>query len=190
MQSGVLAMDGRRSRGVHVWLLVCAAAALDACGGGSDDAVPSPPSPSPPAPAPGPPPPPSPTPPEVQVSGQSPVAAGCTGGAVAGQAFVHSEVEPWLAIDLNDPRRMLGAWQQDRWSNGSARALVSASSSDGGATCQMHLHPMSGCGGAAPGSSGDFERVTDPWVVFSPDGTAHVMGLATIGPALADGSQS
>jgi hypothetical protein len=124
------------------------------------------------------------------VSQPSPVAAGCTGGAVSGQAFVHSEVEPWLAIDRNDARRVLGAWQQDRWSNGSARALVSASSSDGGASWQMHLHPMSRCGGAAPGSSGDFERVTDPWVDFSPDGTAYVMGLATIGPSLVDGSQS
>jgi hypothetical protein len=126
----------------------------------------------------------------VQVSQPSPVAAGCTGGAVSGQAFVHSEVEPWLAIDRNDARRVLGAWQQDRWSNGSARALVSASSSDGGASWQMHLHPMSRCGGAAPGSSGDFERVTDPWVDFSPDGTAYAMGLATIGPSLVDGSQS
>jgi hypothetical protein len=126
----------------------------------------------------------------MRVSQASPVADGCTGGAVAGQAFVHSEVEPWLAIDRRDVRRVLGAWQQDRWSNGSARALVSASSSDGGATWQMHLHPMSRCGGAAPGSSGDFERVTDPWVDFSPDGTAYVMGLATTGPSLVDGSQS
>jgi hypothetical protein len=161
------------------WMLWgCVSTLLQGCGGGDGDG---------PAPAP---PPALPPPAEVQVSDLSPVAAGCIGGATSGQPFVNSEVEPWLAIDRRDGRRWLGAWQQDRWDNGSARALVSAVTVDGGATWRTHLHPMSRCGGAAPGSSGDFERVTDPWVDFSPDGTAHLMGLATTGRSLTDGSQS
>lgn len=148
------------------------AAMLHACGGGGGDAV---------APVPA---------PQVQVSRFSPVPAGCTGRVTSGATFVNSEVEPWLAIDRRDGSRWVGGWQQDRWNNGGARALVSASSLDGGATWQTFLHPMSRCGGAASGSSGDFERATDPWVDFSPDGTAHFMGLATSGPSLVDGSQS
>jgi hypothetical protein len=153
-------------------------ALLHACGGGDGETIAPPPASAPPAP------------PEVQVSGSSPVAPGCSGGVASGAAFVHSEVEPWLAIDRRDGARLIGAWQQDRWSSGGARAVVSASSLDGGATWQSFLHPMSRCGGAASGSSGDFERATDPWVDFSPDGTAHVMALATSGPLLVDGSQS
>ena len=154
-------------------------ALLHACGGSDGESITPPPAPTP-----------SPAPPEVQVSDSSPVAAGCSGGVSSGAAFVHSEVEPWLAIDRHDGTRWLAGWQQDRWSNGGARAVVSASSLDGGATWQSFLHPMSRCGGAASGSSGDFERATDPWVEFSPDGTAHFMALATSGPLLVDGSQS
>ena len=165
-------MGGRCLR--YVGLLACTAVALGACGGGSDGGT---------APQ-------VPLPPDAQISHLSPVVAGCTGGAIAGRVFVNAEVEPWLAIDRRNGLHMVGAWQQDRWSNGSARALVSASSADGGATWQTHLHPMSRCGGATPGSSGDFERVTDPWVDFSPDGTAHMMGLASSGLSLVDGSES
>src|SRR4030095_10318547 len=33
--------------------------------------------------------------------------------------------------------------------------------------------------GAAPRSAGDCERGSDPWISFSPDGTAHYMALVT-----------
>ena len=155
-------------------LLVVGSAVLHGCGGGSDGDAPVPAPPSA----------------EIRVSHLSPVAAGCTGGATLGAFFVNAEVEPWLAIDRRDGSHWIAAWQQDRWSNGGARALVSAVSFDSGARWQAQLHPMSRCGGAAPGSSGDFERVTDTWVDFAPDGTAHLMGLATTGPSLVDGSAS
>ena len=71
-------------------------------------------------------------------SGVSPVAVGRTGltpGAtgVSGINFANAEVEPVAAIHPANPKLLLAAWQQDRWSNGGARALVSAVSSDGGA---------------------------------------------------------
>jgi len=125
-----------------------------------------------------------------QASGPSPVAAGCTGGVASGVAYVNSEVEPWLAADPRDPNRLLAAWQQDRWSSGGARGLVTALSTDGGATWVRTLHPMSRCGGAAPGSAGDFERVSDPWVDFGPDGVAYAMGLVATGIVLQPGSSS
>jgi hypothetical protein len=173
--------DGRSRNGALRFAAIVLVALLHACGGGDGPG---------PAPSPEPSPAPPPAPAQVQVSDRSPVATGCTGGASSGAAFVNSEVEPWLAIDPGNGRRWIGGWQQDRWSNGSARALVSASSLDGGVTWQTFVHPMSRCGGAMGGSSGDFERATDPWVDFSPDGTAHFMGLATSGPLLGEGSQS
>jgi len=105
-------------------------------------------------------------------------------------ANANAEVEPWAAVDPGNPGRLLAAWQQDRWSNGGARALVVALSKDGGATWLRTLLPFSRCGGAVAGAAGDFERATDPWVDFTPGGTALVMGLAFSGAALADDSSS
>ncbi len=126
--------------------------------------------------------------PARRVSAATPVAAGCNGGSASGTLYVDAEVEPMAAVDPVDGNRVIAAWQQDRWSSGGARALVAAVSSDGGASWQRTLLPMSRCGGAAAGSAGDFERATDPWIDFGPDGTAHVMGLALSGAAFQPGS--
>jgi hypothetical protein len=133
---------------------------------------------------------PLPTPPG-RVSLTSPVAAGCVGGAATGgTAYVNAEVEPMLARHPTQPALLAAAWQQDRWSDGAARALVSASSDDGGNTWRHTLHPFSRCGGAAAGSAGDHERATDPWVDIGSDGTLHMMALATSGAALAASSRN
>ena len=148
---------------------------LVGCGGGGD------------GPDPGPPPL---TLPAGKVSAASPVAAGCTGGASTGTLYAEAEVEPMLARAPADARHLVATWQQDRWSDGSARALVTATSFDGGATWQRTLQPFSRCGGAAPGSTGDNERSTDPWVDIGSDGTVHLMGLATTGGSFAAGSSN
>jgi len=41
-------------------------------------------------------------------------------------------VEPSVAVDPTDPMHLIGAWQQDRWSNGAANGIVSAVTFDGG----------------------------------------------------------
>ncbi len=128
--------------------------------------------------------------PSRQASAATPVAPGCTGGSTSGTFYAEAEVEPFAAAHPLNPNQLLAAWQQDRWSNGGARALVTALSSDGGATWQRSLIPMSRCGGALAGSSGDYERATDPWVDFGPDGTAHLMGLAFNGGSFTAGSAS
>ncbi len=164
----------RRARR-HIAAPIAAFLLAAACGGGGDDAG-----------APGVPE----TPPLRQASSASPVASGCTGGAASGTVYVNAEVEPWVAADPRDPNRLLAAWQQDRWSNGGARGLVAALSTDGGATWARTLLPMSRCGGALAGSSGDFERASDPWIDIGPDGTAYVIGLALSGSALVAGSSN
>lgn len=128
--------------------------------------------------------------PARRASAATAVAAGCNGGSVSGTNYANAEVEPYAAVNPGNANHLLATWQQDRWSDGGARALVSAISLDGGATWQRTLQAMSRCGGAAPGSAGDYERASDPWVDFSPDGTAHAMGLGLTGTALQPGSTS
>jgi hypothetical protein len=144
---------------------------LAACGGGGGDAALGSGAPQPALPA-------------RIVSGATPVPAGCTGGSSTGTLYVSAAVEPFAAVHPSDGSHLLAAWQQDRWSDGGARALVSAVSLDGGATWQRTLQPMSRCGGAAAGTAGDFARVSDPWVDFVPDGTAHMAGLVFSGASL------
>ena len=170
-----------RSRRGRLWLALGMAGWLVACGGGGGGASIDPtPTPTP-----------TPTPVTARkLSADSPVAAGCTGGSNTGTLYVGAEVEPMAASFAADSQHMVAVWQQDRWSDGGARALVSAVSTDGGATWQRSLQPMSRCGGAAPGSAGDFERVSDPWIDVASDGVVHLVGLVLNGGVLTAGSSS
>jgi hypothetical protein len=159
-----------------VWGLAAALAA--ACGGGGDDGA------SPPAAAPQPP-----AGSGVVVSAASPMDAGCNGGASAGTLYINAEVEPYVAVNPRDANHLVGAWQQDRWSGGAARAVMTAASFDGGRTWTRTLQPFSRCAGGA-GTSGDYERATDPWVDIGPDGTVHAMGLAVTGGSFTTGAIS
>lgn len=123
-------------------------------------------------------------------SGPSPLAVGCEGGATSGTAYIGAEVEPHLAVDPSDPRRLAAIWQQDRWSNGSARALVAAWSNDGGRAWTRVALPFSRCGGGTALNGGDYERATDPWLAWSPDGTVHAMSLSTNGGVFTTGSRN
>jgi hypothetical protein len=71
--------------------------------------------------------------PPAAISGLGPFSS-CTFGATrGGVVYTSSEVEPWLALDPVSGN-LVAVWQQDRWSDGAARALGTAVSSDGGAT--------------------------------------------------------
>jgi hypothetical protein len=126
--------------------------------------------------------------PAVPVSGASPI-AGCLGDQPgSGTNFVNSEVEPWMAVNPADPDgggpagpgdNLLGAWQQDRWNNGGSRGIVTASSFDGGLTWALNPNTKSStCTGGTPANGGNYERASDPWVDFSPNGTAYLMTLS------------
>ncbi len=127
--------------------------------------------------------------PNSPISAASPVAAACNGGNTGGTAYVNAEAEPWAATSPVQSLHVLAAWQQDRWSTGGARAIVSAVSSDGGLSWTRTLQPLSRCGGGSA-AGGDYERVTDPWVDIGPDGAAYLMTLAFNGSAFAPSSAS
>jgi hypothetical protein len=118
------------------------------------------------------------------------VLAGCTGGSASGTLYANAEVEPFAAAHPGNAHVMISAWQQDRWSNGGARALVTAVSSDAGKTWTRHLLPFSRCSGAAAGSSGDYERASDPWVDIGPSGVMYSMALAFSGTSFTPGASS
>ena len=105
------------------------------------------------------------------VSGPSPF-AGCTVGG-AGTNYVNAEVEPYVAVNPANPTNYIGVWQQDRWSNGGAHGLMSAASFDGGATWKPVPQPFSACAGGL-----GYERASDPWVSFGPDGTAYSVSIS------------
>lgn len=114
-------------------------------------------------------------------SGSTPFANGCDGVAANGTVYAGAEVEPFLAVDPLDPATMVGIWQQDRWSNGSARGLVSATTHDGGRSWRRTVLPFSRCGGGNVMNGGNYSRASDPWVAYSPNGVAHAMSLSTLG---------
>ena len=118
----------------------------------------------------------------VQVSGASPIPATCIGDTNASPTSVNvynSEVEPYVAVDPNDPLHLVGAWQQDRWNDGGARGLVTAASFDGGQNWTLNaLTKSSTCTGGTAANGGNYERASDPWVSIAPDGTTYLMSLS------------
>src|SRR4051812_35912358 len=56
--------------------------------------------------------------PVQRVSSGDPFAKCTIGSTDDGVSAPASEVEPWVAVDPRHPGRVIGAWQQDRWSDG------------------------------------------------------------------------
>jgi hypothetical protein len=115
--------------------------------------------------------------PPVNASSPSPFAACTIGGP--GTNFVNSEVEPFVVVNPTNTQNVIGVYQQDRWSNGGAHGLVAAVSNNGGQTWPVHSFAhFSTCSGGTPANGGDFDRASDPWVTFSPNGHAYFMSLS------------
>jgi hypothetical protein len=114
--------------------------------------------------------------PLVQVSSTTPFNATCGDfpGTIPGPGtlYVDSEVEPWVAVNPVHPNNIVGFYQQDRWSNGGSRGLVASVSTDSGANWIIVPVP-----GITDCTGGPWERASDPWVSFSPDGRLHQMSL-------------
>jgi hypothetical protein len=116
--------------------------------------------------------------PLTQVSSLSPFPAGCDPGQT-GNLFLNSEVEPWVDFNPADPGNVVGAWQQDRWSDGGARGLVAGVSFNGGASwTEVVIPEITMCSGATEGEAGFYQRATDPWVSFGPEGVVHQLALS------------
>ena len=102
--------------------------------------------------------------------------------------YPNTEVEPFLAVNPFDAANLVGVWQQDRWSNGGARALMSGTSFDGGRTWRRSLAPFTRCSGGTVANGGDYARASDPWITFAPDGVVYQIAIAFTGQNFSAGS--
>jgi hypothetical protein len=112
--------------------------------------------------------------------------AACQGQAQTGTNYPGAEVEPHVDVNLANNNNLVGAWQQDRWSNGGSTGQMSAFSTNGGqswttppisAASNTGQAKFSRCTGGNAQNGGDYERATDPWVSFSPNGVVHQISL-------------
>lgn len=108
------------------------------------------------------------------VSGPSPFASCTIGNGPGAVNYVNAEVEPFVAVNPTNPANIIGVWQQDRWSDGGSHGLVAGYSTNGGSTWNETPQPFSAC---APGGL-NYERASDPWVSFGPDGTAYSVSIS------------
>src|SRR5207247_1009564 len=116
----------------------------------------------------------------VLVSHGDPAAA-CVGVGSDGQPttlnYPSGEEEPWLTVNPREPGQLLAMWQQDRWTNGGAKVLSAGFSSNGGKSWGVTTLPFSRCAAPFHRVVSDFERGSDPWVDFGPEGTAYAVVL-------------
>jgi hypothetical protein len=88
-----------------------------------------------------------------------------------------SEVEPWIAVNPTNPDNLVATWQQDRWTNAGARGHGVAVSFDGGETWLPLVIP-----GLTLCSGGVFQRASDPWLSFGPEGDLYHIALSGSNP--------
>lgn len=112
----------------------------------------------------------------TQVSGPSPFADCFVGGP--GTNYTNAEVEPFVAVNPTNPNNIIGVFQQDRWSNGGAHGLTTAYSLNGGRTWSSTWAHFSICAGGTSANGGGYERSSDPWVTFGPDGVAYQISIS------------
>lgn len=117
------------------------------------------------------------------VSSASPFLADCNGPAfpiVA--AYVNAEVEPYVAVNPRNPNNLIAVYQEDRYPNDGANGVLASVSSDGGRSWHVPAladqPSFSRCAGENAANGGDFEKASDPWVSFGPDGTAYFAAVA------------
>ena len=93
----------------------------------------------------------------------------------AGISYPDAEVEPWVEVNPANPLNVVAIYQQDRYSNGGSKGNVSSASFDGGLTwtTQRAVPADTVCTG------GKYDRASDPWLSFSPNGVLHAMSLVT-----------
>jgi hypothetical protein len=114
--------------------------------------------------------------PLVLASGPSPFAACTVGGP--GTNYPNSEVEPFVAVNPANPSNIVGVFQQDRWNNGGAHGIIAAVTHDGGQTWTRTWPHFSTCAGGTAANGGNYDRSSDPWVTFAPNGDAYFISLS------------
>jgi hypothetical protein len=125
----------------------------------------------------------------VQQEPDHPLPPGCgITDTNVGKNFEDAEVEPFIDVDRSSGKlNVIGVYQQDRWSNGGAHGLITDVSHDGGASFTALTAGTPGApgnvpafdrctGGATVGA--DYERSSDPWVTFAPNGDAYQIAIS------------
>ena len=158
-----------------------AALMVGACSGGGGDSAPSAGTGTAPSTPPAPP---------GLVSAASAFTTTCAGVPNPGTLYVNAEVEPHIAINPANPNNLIGTWQQDRWSNGASQGIAVGVSFDAGATWASRPLAVSRCGGGNAANGGEYERASDPWVTFSPNGIAYQLSLGVSGAQFEAGAIS
>lgn len=79
--------------------------------------------------------------------------------------YIGSAVEPTIAVNPIDHKKMVAAWQQDRISNGAALLTSIAFSRDGGKNWYPSNIPLQSC------QCGINQRSGDAWLSYSADGS-------------------
>ncbi len=130
--------------------------------------------------------------PSPPANGPSPFAScDISGFLIPGEInYVNTELEPWVAVNPTDSSNIIGVYQQDRYTFGGARGLGAAVSHDGGVTWSATHPAFSTCAGGTEANGGDFQRASDPWVTFAPNGDAYFISLSLtfLGPASTTGT--
>ncbi len=103
--------------------------------------------------------------------------AACTIGG-PGTNYGNAEVEPWVDVNPTDPNNIVAIWQQDRWSNGAAHGLITGVTHDGGITWQKRWAHLSQCAGGNAINGGNYQRASDPWLSFAPNGDLYQSSLS------------
>ena len=114
----------------------------------------------------------------VTVTGPTQFSPNCNGAPQTGVNYPNAAVEPSVSVNPIRRNQVVATYQQDRWSNGGANGLGAKYSRDGGETWTYSAPPFTRCAGGNAANGGDYERGTDPWVSFGPNGEVYFQALA------------
>jgi hypothetical protein len=118
----------------------------------------------------------------IAVSGATPFTADCSRPNPPVPPSLGTEVEPYVAVNPQNPRNLVSVYQQDRFVNDGANGVLASVSANGGKTWQVppltQQPTFSACAGGTAANGGDFEKTTDPWIDFSPTGRAYFASVS------------
>ena len=87
-------------------------------------------------------------------------------------AQAETQTEPYVAVNPDNPKHLVAGWQETRFTNGAARALGVAVSTNGGRQWSDALIPN-----LSVADGGEWWRASDPWPTFGTDGVVYYNSL-------------
>ena len=118
-----------------------------------------------------------------RVSAATPFLADCNGpNFPITAAYINAESEPYIAVNPRNPDNLIVVYHEDRYPNDGANGVLASISFDGGRTWQVpklqDQPDFSRCAGGTEANGGNFEKASDPYVAFGPDGTAYFAAIS------------